>query len=182
MAYHVAAVRGSLRKESLNKRVLEHIKTMSTEEIQIEEASIDALPLFNADLEEGGDPHDVASFKQQLAAADGILIVTPEYSHGIPGVLKNALDWAGSMSNQNVLSKKPVMLTGASPSGLGTAFSQGQLRQVLDACGAYPMPQPEIFIGAAHQKLGENGLQDEDTIKLLEDGLQAFHDWIDRLS
>ncbi|PRO64835.1 NADPH-dependent FMN reductase [Alkalicoccus urumqiensis] len=175
MAYY-AVITGSLRTNSVNKAVARYVEKASSRKLK--HASID-LPLFNGDLEENGDPEAVQQFKDLLAGAEAIIIITPEYSHSIPGVLKNALDWAGSMSVRNVLESKKILLMGASPMAQGTAFSQAHLRQVLQACGAWVLPQPELFIGAAPKKLSDDGeLNDEATLSRIDKALQAFDNWV----
>lgn len=171
----IASFSGSLRKQSLNQSVLEHMN-QTTEDIQI--LSLEDIPLFNADVEEMGEPEAVFAFKKAIKEADAVLIVTPEYSHSMPGVLKNALDWAGSMTYENVLDGKPVMIAGASPSALGTAYAQEHLRTTLSACGAHTMPQPEIFIGKAAEKIDDDGkLIDQGTIDFLESALRGFKEY-----
>ncbi|AOM83365.1 NADPH-dependent FMN reductase [Salisediminibacterium beveridgei] len=168
----IAAFCGSLRKHSLNRSVVNHMDQTS-DDIQV--LSLEDIPLFNADLEEQGEPEAVFDFKKAIKEAEAVLIVTPEYSHSMPGVLKNALDWAGSMTYENVLDGKPVMIAGASPSVLGTAFAQEHLRVTLAACGAHTMPQPEIFIGKAAEKIDKDGkLIDQGTIDFLESALNGF--------
>ncbi|QKS71644.1 NAD(P)H-dependent oxidoreductase [Paenalkalicoccus suaedae] len=177
----IVGIAGSLRKKSFNKAILQEVAEKSYEGLEIEIVSIDAIPLFNGDLEEGGDPGPVAELKSKIMQADGLLIATPEYSHGTPGVLKNVLDWAGSVANENVLDKKPVCIVGASPMAQGTISSQAQLVQTLHACGAYPMPQPEVYIGGIQDKLKDEKLVDEDTIEHLDRAMKAFSMWVDKV-
>ncbi|WP_096435695.1 NADPH-dependent FMN reductase [Alteribacter populi] len=173
---------GSLRKESLNKKVLDQVKSQSEGVFEFEIVVLSDIPLFNADDEEGGDPLAVQAFKEKIIEADGVFIVTPEYSHGIPGVLKNALDWAGSMTNRNALNGKPAAVIGASPSILGTAFAQVQVKQTLTACGAHVLNQPEVYIGSAHKLFDNEGkISDESTLDILDECLEAFQQWIERL-
>src|SRR5699024_2488098 len=103
--------------------------------------------------EDGGDPASVAEFKRAILKSDGLFIVTPEYHHGMPGVMKNAIDWAGSDTNHNVLTGMPVAMIGASPTMFGTAFSQQQLKQSLVAAGAAVMQKPDVFIAHANKKI-----------------------------
>ncbi|PYZ97758.1 hypothetical protein CR205_03965 [Alteribacter lacisalsi] len=180
--YKLAAITGSLRKESINKTVMEEFKRLSADRVEMSVLDIGSLPLFNADLEEGGDPEAAAVFKETIRTADGVLIVTPEYSHGVPGVLKNALDWAGSMTNENVLAQLPAAVTGASPSALGTSLAQVQVKQTLTACGSFVLPQPELFIGAAHKRIGDGKITDEKTIELMREFLASFYTWLNRLT
>ncbi|SER95447.1 NADPH-dependent FMN reductase [Salipaludibacillus aurantiacus] len=180
MKKNIIGIAGSLRKSSYNRMILNYLTDVEHSNVKVTPHSIDEIPLFNGDLEENGDPAEVASFKQSVKEADGLLIVTPEYSHGTPGVLKNVLDWAGSMTNENVLYKKPSMIVGASPSAMGTCFSQQQIRQTLSACHAYVMPQPQVYIGSVHHKVNESGqLQDEVTKKRLNESLEEFLKWIE---
>ncbi len=141
------------------------------------------IPLFNGDLEENGDPEAVIHFKKAVDKADGLVIVTPEYSHGVPGVLKNTLDWAASVTNQNVLDNKPAFVLGASPSPLGTAFAQAQVKQTLAAAGALVLQQPELYIGSIQNKLDEAGnLTDKKTSKALGQSMETFIQWIQKMN
>ncbi|WP_018921469.1 NADPH-dependent FMN reductase [Salsuginibacillus kocurii] len=172
----VLGIAGSLRKDSFNKKVLAELKSHAPTGVQVTTFSLDAVPLFNADDEEGGDPDEVAYFKKLIDEHDALYIVTPEYSHGMPGVLKNALDWAGSVTNTNVLAKKPAAVAGASPAPLGTALAQVQVKQTLAATGAYVVEQPEVFIGKVQNQINENGeFASEEMINLLRRSLQALH-------
>ncbi|MBM7096047.1 NAD(P)H-dependent oxidoreductase [Bacillus sp. H-16] len=173
----IIGIAGSLRKESLNKVVLNEVKGLSGNKLDLEIVGIGDLPLFNGDLEEGGDPEIVKKFKDRIKQADGVFIVTPEYSRGMPGVLKNALDWAGSMTHENVLDKKTAAVIGASPGAQGTALAQVQVKQTLAACGSYVMSQPEVFIGSAYKRLGDNNVTDEKTIEILKDCIESFAEW-----
>jgi chromate reductase, NAD(P)H dehydrogenase (quinone) len=181
MTKKIIGFSGSLREASFNKTILAHMAEQDYKGLDIEVTSLHDIPLFNGDEEEGGDPAAVAAFKQKIKEAEGVLIVTPEYSHGTPGVLKNALDWAGSMTNENVLYRKPVLIAGASPTKMGTGFSQAQLRQTLAACEAYPLQQPQVFINTVHKKIENGKLTDEGTIRFLETTAEAFYEWIDQL-
>lgn len=181
MKLKIAAIAGSLRKESLNKKVLHHIIEQADSRVEYEWIDLADIPLFNADEETDGDPGHPAEMKQKLKQADGVLIVSPEYSHGMPGVVKNALDWAGSMTNENVLDKKPAFVLGASPSGLGTALGQLQIKQTLAACGSLVLQQPEVFIGTAPKKINENGIiTDERLQTTLKKAEAAFIEWINQ--
>ncbi|WP_171051657.1 NADPH-dependent FMN reductase [Alteribacter natronophilus] len=177
---NITVIAGSLRKESINRTVMKEIMRLASDQSNVTEAYIGDLPLFNGDLEEGGDPEAAAEFKAAIRSADGIIIITPEYSHGVPGVLKNALDWAGSMTNENVLENMPAAVTGASPSALGTSLAQVQVKQTLAACGSHVLARPELFIGTAHKRLGDGRVTDETTISLMTEFLDAFYSWIGR--
>ncbi|MFB5661439.1 NADPH-dependent FMN reductase [Alteribacillus sp. HJP-4] len=176
---HILGIAGSLRKESFNRKIIRNVADQAAPEMECSIFDLQSIPLFNGDLEAGGDPAEVAEFKEAIRRADGLYIVTPEYSHGIPGVLKNALDWAGSMTNENALDGKPAFVIGASPSILGTAFAQVQVKQTLAAAGAIVLQQPEVYIGQVPKKLNDHGrLTDERTIRAVDKSLAAFSDWI----
>src|SRR3954451_23056124 len=136
----------------------------------IETIEIGGLPFYNADLEAKGDPPAVAAFKQSLAAADGILIATPEYNDGIPGVLTNAMDWGSRLPGRAPLIGKPVAVMGASPSQIGTARAQLHLRQILSHVQARVLPPPELLVAKAHERFDQElRLRDEGTRKVLGD-------------
>lgn len=176
MTLQITGFSGSLRKQSLNRSVL---KYMDKQFDEIQMVELNAIPLFNADVEAEGEPESVFALKKAIKEADGLLIVTPEYSHSMPGILKNALDWAGSMTYENVLDGKPVMIAGASPSGMGTGFAQQHLRQVLAACNAWVMPQPQVYIGGADAKMTNGVLTDEATTEFLTDAFASFKTFIE---
>jgi chromate reductase len=101
--------------------------------VLIEVFDLAQIPLYNADVEASGDPEPVAAFKQAIRQADAVLMVTPEYNHGVPGVMKNAVDWVSRPPKSAVLNAKPVAIIGASPGITGTARGQSQLRQAFDS-------------------------------------------------
>lgn len=149
--------------------------------MQIEVIEIGDLPFYDQDLERQGDPPAVAAFKQRLAAADGLLIATPEHNDGIPGVLTNAMDWASRLPGRSPLAGKPVAIVGASPSIVGTARAQLHLRQILSHATARALPPPELLVASAHTKFDrELRLTDEPTRKVLSLLLQRFVRWIER--
>lgn len=125
---------GSLRKGSYNRSLLAAASRAMPEGSSLEVLSIDEVPLYDADLEEGaGIPESVTRLKDAIAAADGLVIATPEYNGGIPGIAKNAIDWISrpATDQPRVTHGKPVAVMGATPGGLGTAFSQAAWLQVL---------------------------------------------------
>jgi chromate reductase len=145
-------------------------------------ADIAEIPPFNADVEAQGDPEPVAAFKRAIGAADGLLIATPEYNLGVPGVTKNAIDWASRPPRKSVLDGKPVALMGATPGMGGTARGQSQLRQAFVFTNSYAMPQPEVLVRRASELFDAEGrLVDEPTREHLAKFLNAFADWIDRV-
>lgn len=141
----------------------------------IEPFDLAPIPLYNADIEAQGDPGPVAAFKQAISEADGVLVATPEYNHGVPAVTKNAIDWASRPPRGAALNGKPVGLIGASPGITGTARGQSQLRQAFEFTNSYAMPQPELLVFRAHEKIDAQGqLIDEPTREHLQQFLEAF--------
>ncbi|TYS69776.1 NAD(P)H-dependent oxidoreductase [Sutcliffiella horikoshii] len=178
----IVSICGSLRKDSFNKMLLEAIKQESKEvgDMEITIVEIDKLPLFNEDLEIGGDPVEVIDFKEKLREADGILIVTPEYNSGIPGGLKNALDWASRPIQSSIFANLPVAVAGATPGSIGTALSQMQLRQILVAMNANVMSGPKVLVGGVHQKVDSETKQiiDQRTISHLRSFANQLKDFV----
>jgi chromate reductase, NAD(P)H dehydrogenase (quinone) len=181
MTVHLLAISGSLRSDSLNTRLLVVAQKLMGQGVQMDFARIGDIPHYNADLSEAPGP--VQTFKDQIATAEGVLIATPEFNYGIPGVLKNALDWASRPAYKSVFAQKPVAILGASPSTVGTARAQGQLKHVLLGMVAELFPHPEIAIGAAAAKLGPDGdVTDERTKEQLQRFLVAYLAWLNKRS
>jgi chromate reductase len=140
------------------------------------------VPMFNADVEAQGDPPEVRALKEAIRAADALLIATPEYNHCIPGVLKNAIDWASRPARASALTGKPVAIMGASPGRGGTARAQAQLRDGLTYTNGYVLPLPEVLVPLAEERFDEEGsLTDADTRIEIRDLLVALVSWTRRL-
>ena len=177
----ILGIAGSLRAGSFNRSLLRAAVERAPEDMTIEVFDLAAVPLYNGDVEAAGDPPGVAAFKQAIAAADGVLMATPEYNHGVPGVMKNAIDWASRPPREAPLGGKPVGLIGASPGITGTARGQSQLRQAFEFTNSSCMPQPELLVFKVHEKFDAEGkLIDEQTAEFLEKYLVAFGDWVRR--
>jgi chromate reductase, NAD(P)H dehydrogenase (quinone) len=169
---------GSLRQGSYNRVLLRAASELAPEDMLIEIFDLLQIPLYNADVEARGDPEPVAAFKQAIRQADAVLMVTPEYNHGVPGVMKNAVDWASRPPRSAVLSAKPVAIIGATPGVTGTARGQSQLRQAFEFTNSYAMPQPELLVSRANEKFDTEGkLTDETTREHLRKFLEAFRAW-----
>lgn len=180
-ALRVLGLAGSLRQASYNRALLRAAQGLAPEGMVIEAFDLAPVPLYNGDVEAAGDPPGVAAMKAAIAAADGVLFVTPEYNHGVPAVMKNALDWASRPPRGAALDAKPVGIIGASPGQTGSARGQSQLRQAFEFTNSYAMPQPEILVFRAHEKFdAEGALTDEATAKYLARYLEAFAAWIGR--
>ncbi len=175
---NVLGFAGSLRKGSLNRALLRAAQRLAPSGMSITIHDLDDVPLYNGDVEAAGDPPGVVAFKNAIRAADAVLMVTPEYNHGVPGVMKNAIDWASRPPRGAALSGKPVGIIGASPGMTGSARGQSQLRQAFEFTNSFCMPQPEILVYRAHEKFDANGeLTDENTAKYLAAYLEALKVW-----
>jgi len=176
---HILGIAGSLRKSSLNRALLRAAISLAPADAAIAAFDLDEVPLYNGDVEASGDPPGVAAMKAAIAGADGVLFVTPEYNHGVPGVMKNALDWASRPARAAPLGAKPVGIIGASPGMTGSARGQSQLRQAFEFTNSFCMPQPEILVYRAHEKFDAGGmLTDEATGRYLAAYLTAFSAWV----
>ncbi|GEL78511.1 NADPH-dependent FMN reductase [Tenuibacillus multivorans] len=176
---NIVMIVGSLRKESFNKQLANTMEERFKEKINLKIADIGSLPLFNQD-EEHDPPQVVKDFKAEIAQADGIVMVTPEYNWSVPGVLKNALDWASRVDK--VFIGKPVMVLGVTPGVAGTLRAQTHLRQILSAPGIQSKVlapgSNEILISFANEKFDEGQLIDEDTLNFLDRKVEAFIDFV----
>lgn len=173
---------GSLRAGSLNRALLNAAADRAPDGMSIEVFDLRLVPLYDGDVEAEGDPPGVAAFKQAIRAADGVLMVTPEYNHGVPGVMKNAVDWASRPPQGAALGGKPVGIIGASPGQTGSARGQSQLRQAFEFTNSLCMPQPELLVFQAHEKFDAEGrLTDEASLRRLDRYLGAFAAWVARL-
>jgi chromate reductase, NAD(P)H dehydrogenase (quinone) len=178
---HVAALVGSLRKASYNRMALNAAIELAPAGMSIEPVGIGDLPHYDDDVRLAGYPPEVERLRTALTRADAILFVTPEYNYSIPGVLKNAIDWASRPPSQP-FDGKPVAIMGASGGLLGTARAQYQLRQMLVFLNAFPVNKPEVMIGQAASKFDEDGrLADETTRDLIRQLLGSLAAWTRRL-
>jgi chromate reductase len=180
VAIRVLGVAGSLRRGSYNRALLRAAAELLPEGVTLEVFDLSPIPLYNADVEAEGFPAAVRSFRERIAAADALLIATPEYNYSIPGVLKNAIDWA-SRPPEPPLARKPVAVIGASDGGFGTVRSQLHLRQVFVSTNMIPMQKPEVLVSRADQKIDSSGrLTDEKVRGAIRDFLAAFAVWTRR--
>lgn len=175
----VIGISGSLRRKSYNTLLLHTAIKLAPEDMLITPASID-LPLYNEDLHEQGDPVEVINLKAQIAKADAVLIVTPEYNYSVPGVLKNAIDWV-SRPPEQPFSGKPVAIMGASPGKFGTARAQYHLRQTFVCLNAAVLNKPEVMVGGVKGLFDENGqMTDQATREHVAKQLMALAELVDR--
>ena len=159
----ILGIAGSLRKASYNRAALRAAQQLAPQGAQIEIFDLEGIPPFNQDLEKSPSER-VVRFKERIRAADAILFVTPEYNYSIPGVLKNAIDWASRPYGDNAWDGKPVAVMGASVGSLGTARAQYHLRQVFVYVNMHPLNRPEVMIANAAERFDAQGnLTDEKT-------------------
>jgi chromate reductase, NAD(P)H dehydrogenase (quinone) len=179
---NVLGFTGSLRTGSYNRGLLRAAAGLMPEGSALELFELGSFPLFNQDLE-SSLPDIVKTFKMKIRSSDAILIATPEYNYSIPGVLKNAMDWASRPSGDNAFDKKPVAMMSASTGMLGGARAQYHLRQSFVTLNMYPMNKPEILVSFAPQKFDDKGnLTDEKTKEFIKGMLDAFIAWTLKLS
>ena len=175
----VLGIAGSLRRASYNRGLIRAAADVAPEGIRVIPYELGDIPLFNSDIEEDGDPEPVARFKQAVAGADALLIATPEYNHCVPGVLKNAIDWASRPARQSVLTNRPIAIMGATTGGGGTARAQAHLRDGLAYTRGLVLPQPEVLVPFAKERFDETGtLHDEDTLQAVRELLIGLADWV----
>lgn len=178
----VAGIAGSLRQGSLNRALLQAAVELAPVALEIIPHGLTEIPLYNADVEAAAVPHAVAELRVAVMQADAILIATPEYNHGVPGVLKNAVDWLSRPPGNTALNGKPCGIIGASPGMTGTARAQSQLRQAFAFTNTYVMLKPEVLVAQAHRKFdGDGRLTDDGTRQHLAAFLVELVKWIERL-
>ena len=177
MTMKLLGISGSLRQGSLNSAVLRAASELAPGDMRIERFDLSPIPLYNGDVEAAGFPDPVVAFREAIARTDALLIVTPEYNSGIPGVLKNAIDWASRGVDQP-FDGKPIAIATASPGRLGGARCQLQLRQCFVPLNGRVMVQPELMIAGANRLIDAEGrLTDEDTRMRLRRMIEALAAW-----
>lgn len=184
---HVLCLAGSLRRDSWNRRLLHAATALAPAGLQLHVyEKLADVPLFDEDLEqrEAAGPAGVQALRAAVAAAEGLIIATPEYNHAMPGVLKNALDWLSRESPAgDVLQEKPLGVLGASGGPWGTRLAQASLRQVLHTCEALVMPSPSVFVANAATRFDADGrLIDAALAQSLQRFVLAFGQWIERVA
>lgn len=178
---HVLGIAGSLRAGSYNKALLRAAAELLPEGMTLEIFDIAPIPPYNEDVRALGYPGSVLSLRERIAAADALLIATPEYNYSIPGVLKNAIDWA-SRPPEPPIDGKPVAIMGASNGGFGTVRGQLHLRQVLSATNMRALLKPEVMVSLAQNKIDAAGkLTDEKTREAIRGLLVALAAWVEQL-
>ena len=175
----VCGIAGSLRRGSYNRALLRAAQELAPPDVEIRIFDRMAeIPLYNHDVEAEGVPEPVQALKRAIGEADALLFATPEYNHGVAGVLKNAIDWASRPARASVLSGKPAAILGASTGITGTARAQSQLREAFVFTNTPALLQPEILVYRAKEKFDEEGrLTDDKTREFVGKLLHALVDW-----
>jgi chromate reductase len=180
--FRVAYVIGSLATGSINRRLARALIELAPPELELREAPIAGLPLYNYELDKAF-PEPARAFKQAIENADAVLLITPEYNRSIPGGLKNAIDWASRPYGDNAFAGKVTAIIGASTGAIGTAVAQQHLRGVLNYCDAVLMNQPEAYIQFNKDVFSADGtVRDPSLVKVLEAFMTAFRDFIARIT
>ena len=168
---------GSLRKGSYNKALLRAAVELVPKEAGLETFDLEGIPPFNQDLE-NNPPERVKEFKEKIKAADAILIATPEANYTVPGVLRNAIDWASRPYGDSAFDGKPVGMMGATIGNLGTARAQYHLRQSFVFLNMHPLNQPEVMVSVAQEKIDQNGrVTDPKTREKIKELLESLVSW-----
>jgi len=177
----IAVIIGSLRKESINRKLATVLMKLSSPEFELKIINISNLPLYNQDDEE--KPQDsVREFRNEVEKFDGLLFVTPEYNRSIPGVLKNALDIGSRPYGKSIWAGKPAGVIGISTGAIGTAVAQQHLRNILTFLNVPVMNQPEAFIQYKEGLFTETGEISESSRQFLQNWMEHFEGWVKRFS
>jgi chromate reductase, NAD(P)H dehydrogenase (quinone) len=178
--FKAAIIVGSLRKDSYNLKLAKAIAKLGKDRFDATFVQIGDLPLFSQDLE-ASVPPAVTRVKTEIENADAVLLVTPEYNRGIPGVLKNAIDWMSRPYGKNSLAGKPTAICGASPGAIGSACAQHNFKSVLSYLDVLLMGQPEVYVQFKEGLIdAEGNIGNEDTKKFLQKFTDKFISWSER--
>jgi chromate reductase len=177
-AYQIAVLTGSLRKESINRKVANALIKLAPSSLRPAIVEIGELPLYNQDSEAAA-PAAWTQFREAIKAADAVLLVTPEYNRSIPAALKNAVDVGSRPYGQNAWNGKPGAVVSASPGAIGGFGANHHLRQSLMAVNVRVMPQPEVYLSSADKLFDPDGkIANQGTREFLQKFMQAFAGWI----
>jgi chromate reductase len=180
--YRIAVVVGSLRRESFNRTLAQAVASLGPSDFSFHYLQIGNLPLYNQD-DDGAPAEPVIRLKRDIAAAQGLLFVTPEYNRSVPGVLKNALDHASRPYGKNAWAGKPAGVLGASGGPIGTAVAQQHLRSILAYLDVPTLGQPEAFIQVKEGMFDASGkLANDGTRKFLQAWTDRYVAWVRKLA
>jgi chromate reductase len=179
--HRVGYLVGSLSSQSINRTLSKALIRLAPRSMELTEIPIGTLPLYNRDLDETFPP-EAQALKDAIGGVDAVLYITPEYNRSIPGVLKNAIDWASRPYGKNSLARKPSAVIGTSPGAIGTAVGQQHLKSILSYCNSPQMNAIEAYIQFKPDVFGEDGsVSDADTEAFLRDYMEEFNQFIARV-
>lgn len=178
----IGVIVGSIRAESINRKLAKALEKLAGDRLAFKYLRIDNLPLHNQDLE-ANMPEAPAQFKKDIAAVDGLLFVTPEYNRSIPGVLKNAIDWASRPYGKNSFAGKPGAVCGTSGGGPGTAMAQQHFKNIALYLDIALLGQPEVYLQFKPDLIDADGnITNEDTKKFLSGFMDKYVAWVEKLA
>ncbi len=181
MARKIAVVVGSIRKESINRKLAKALIKLAPKDLECELVRIDDLPVFNQDHDQD-PPQQVARVKAQIVAANAILFVTPEHNRSLPTALKNVLDWVSRPYGKNLWAGKPAGVAGASVGAVGTAVAQAHLRAVLGYLDVPTLGQPEVYVQFTKDLIDDDGnVSNDGTRTFLQSFVDRYAAWIAKL-
>jgi chromate reductase len=163
----IVGISGSLRRASFSTALLKILTEKARPAIEIQVVTLENIPLYNEDLDSKWEIPAVATLKRIIAESDGVLIATPEYNHGIPGVLKNALDWVSRPVFESCFKHKPVSMISSSLAFTGGVRAQYQLRETLVSMQAHVVVGPEVVVGGVHTNLADDAYTDEKSLAFM---------------
>jgi len=178
VARKIAVVVGSIRKESINRKLAKALIKLAPKDLECELVRIDDLPVFNQDHDQD-PPQQVARVKAQIVAANAILFITPEHNRSLPTALKNVLDWVSRPYGKNLWAGKPAGVAGASVGAVGTAVAQAHLRAVLGYLDVPTLGQPEVYVQFTKDLIDDDGnISNDGTRKFLQSFVDRYAAWI----
>ncbi len=178
----IGLIIGSIRKDSINRKLAKAIEKLAGDRLLFKHIAIDGLPLHNQD-HEANMPEAAVQLKKQIEAVDGLLFVTPEYNRSIPGVLKNAVDWASRPYGKNSFAGKPGALCGASAGGPGTSMAQQHLKNIMLYLDIAVLGQPEVYLQFPKDLIdAEGNISKDDTQKFLAGFVDKYVAWVEKLA
>ena len=182
MTIDVAVLIGSLRKESITRKVAVALASVAPPSLNLEIVEIGGLALYNQDLDTESPPPEWAAFRQRIARAHAAIFATPEYNRSVPGVLKNAIDVASRPHGKSAWAKKPAAVVSVSPGALAAFGANHHLRQMLVFLDMPTLQQPEMYIGHAAPMFDASGkLTNDSTRDFLTKAMAAFAAWIEKV-
>jgi chromate reductase len=177
----IVGISGSIRSESANTAILKVLKAQLAGKVRLELVSLAEVPLYNEDLEQS-PPQEIARLRDAVRSCHGMIIGTPEYNHGMSGVLKNALDWLSRPYRDSPIKDKAVLTFTASPAFTGGVRAQAQLNETLTAIEAIRVAYPQIAVASTHDKVNDGVFHDEKTIEFMLGGVDKLIELIQKIN